>query len=155
MRQILLSAALMIATVSLGFGQAKDKPGGASGNDEQALAQLGRDWVNAYIQKDTAKLGEILADDFTVADLEGKTMTKSEYLNEVKNQNNENRLVSWEFVEGRTHFYAETAVLTGRYTSKFMSAGKSGDDSGRYVVVGVKRQGRWRPVFGQFFPAPQ
>lgn len=130
------------------------KPGGGSGNDEQALAQLGRDWVNAYIQKDTTKLGEILADDFTFLIPDGKTMTKSEYLNEVKSQNNENRLVSWESAESQTHLYGETAVLTGRYTSKFMNAGKGGDESGRFVVVGVKRQGRWRPVFSQFFPAP-
>ncbi len=43
MKQLLLSAVLMIAAVALALGQAKDKPGGRTGTDEQAIAQMGRD----------------------------------------------------------------------------------------------------------------
>ncbi len=155
MKQLLLCAVLMIAAVSLALGQAKGTPGGGMGNDEQAIAQIGREWINAEIQSNAAKIGEILADDFKTIDQEGKTHNKSEYLNQVKQANAENKLTSFETTDAQTFINGDMAVWAGRYTMKFINAGKSGDGSGRYVGVSMKRQGRWRPVFVQLFSAGQ
>src|SRR5438876_12166551 len=62
---------------------AKAKSSGID-NVEQTITQIEKDWVQAGQKKDTAALGQILADDWVGIDYMGKTVTKTQAINDLK-----------------------------------------------------------------------
>lgn len=51
--------------------------------DEQEVETLEQLWINAFVQKDTKALNEILADDFVFTDPNGLLKTKKQWLSEL------------------------------------------------------------------------
>ena len=117
----------------------------ASGEDEQALFQLERDWSEALVKKDTAALDKMLATEFQ-ANYVGLVGNKKQYLAALKNGNSktESAVTS----EMKAVVFGDRAIVHGLSTEKSSMAGK--DTSGQYLWtdVFVKRDGRWQCVTG-------
>lgn len=145
-----LTMALFVTVLCAGtaFGQAKTKAKTAAASDSSAeLKQIENDWVAALKAKDAAKLGDILADDWVSLTWDGRTMTRSEALAQLKAPGTS--LDSVEMGPMNVRFFGSTAVVTGSDTEKSMEKGK--DTSGKYVWtdVFVKQGGKWRAVASQ------
>jgi len=115
----------------------------ASGEDEEALYQLERDWAAANLKKDTDVVEKFLADDF-VSNSNGRTQNKKQLLAEMKN--NAAKIESVENSDMKAMVFGDTAVVHGRYIEKSTTNGKDSSVQGRYTEVYVKRDGRWQCV---------
>jgi len=115
-------------------------PGSA---DEQALLQIERDWMAAWLKQDTAVLDGILADGF-VENYQGKATAKKQYIADMKA--GIYKLESAEVVDMRAVVFGDQAVVNGISVTKGTTRGK--DDSGkrRWTDVYAKQDGRWRAV---------
>ena len=121
-------------------------PGSTStGEDEQALYQLERDWAEASIKKDAATLDRILADEFQ-ANYASLVGNKKQILGVVKSGSakTESAVNS----EMKALVLGDTAIVHGLTTEKSSIAGR--DTSGQYhfTDVFVKRDARWQCVTG-------
>jgi ketosteroid isomerase-like protein len=146
---------LMAVTLMMGLCaggallQAQAKAADAS--DE--IKKIESDWVAAVKAKDTAKLGEILADSWVGLGWDGKITDKATNLAELKAQGNS--LDSFEMGPMRVRLFGNTAIVTGSDTEKSSEAGK--DTSGKYIWtdVFVKQNGKWRAVSSQSTKVPK
>ena len=66
MKRFLAVAVFALAAASLSAGQTGDKKANATASEqskiEQSLMQIEREWIDALLKKDTAKLGQMLGD---------------------------------------------------------------------------------------------
>jgi len=115
----------------------------ASGEDEQALYQLERDWAAANLTKDTGVVEKLLADDF-MSNFNGRTQNKKQLLAEMKN--NPAKIESSANSDMKAMVFGDTAVVHGTYIEKSTTNGKDSSQQGRYTEVYVKRDGRWQCV---------
>jgi uncharacterized protein (TIGR02246 family) len=115
-------------------------PGSA---DEQALLQLERDWMAAWLKQDAGVLDGILADGF-VENYQGKATAKKQYIADMKA--GIYKLESAEVRDMRAVVFGDQAVVNGISITKGTARGK--DDSGkrRWTDVYAKQDGRWRAV---------
>ena len=113
----------------------------------QAVQQLEKDWVAAEQSGDTDKLGQILADDWTAWDPQGKKSTKAEFLSALKA--GKMKVESMQFGAMDVKVLGNVAVVQGSDTEKSTYDGK--DSSGKYVWMDVfaKRDGKWVAVRSQ------
>ena len=115
----------------------------ASGEDEQALFQLERDWAAASLKKETAAVDKFLANEF-VSNFDGRTQNKKQLLAEMKA--NPAKIESAANSEMKAMVFGDTAVVHGLYVEKSTTGGKDTSQQVRYTEVYVKRDGRWQCV---------
>jgi ketosteroid isomerase-like protein len=115
----------------------------ASGEDEQALYQLERDWAAASLTKDTAVVDKFLASEF-IANWDGKIQNKKQVLAEMKAS--PAKIESGANSDMRAMVFGDTAVVQGLYVEKSTTYGKDSSSKHRYTEVYVKRDGRWQCV---------
>jgi ketosteroid isomerase-like protein len=114
---------------------------------EQELLQLEREWIDAAVRRDTAKVGQILADEWEMVIAAGEVWTKETYLMLLKTGTL--ALESGENTAMNVRVYGDTAVVTGRgiYKGKYKGVDFSSDE--RWIDVFVKKNGRWQFVASQ------
>ncbi len=117
----------------------------ASGEDEQALYQLERDWAAAIPKKDTAVVEKFLADEY-VSNSEGRVQNKKQTLAEMKN--NPAKIESTVNSDMKAMVFGDTAVIQGVANEKSTTNGKDTSSQWRYTELYVKRDGRWQCVTG-------
>jgi uncharacterized protein (TIGR02246 family) len=115
----------------------------ASGEDEQALFQLERDWAAAGLKKDTAVVDKFLASEF-VANFDGRTQNKKQLLAEMKA--NPAKIESAVNTDMKATVFGNTAVVHGLYVEKSTTSGKDTSQELRYTEVYVKRDGLWQCI---------
>lgn len=112
---------------------------------EQDVIELSHAWMNAWIEKDEARLNQLLADDFliTSARSAGELANKSDYM--------QNALHGWTantftYERLQVRLYEETAIVHSFARQTATVDGK--DWSGEFLLtdVWVKRDGRWQVV---------
>jgi len=113
----------------------------ATGEDEQALFQLERDWAAASLKKDAAVVEKFLADEFVSND-NGKMMNKKQVLADIKNSAAQKESAANS--DMRVAVFGNTAVVHGLYIEKSTTNGKDTSQQARYTEVYVKRDGRWQ-----------
>jgi len=150
MKRILAVAVLAAAAAALALGQMGENEGKTKGKGkasvEQALMQMERDWTEAQLKKDAARLDKILADDWVGQGPPGIT-TKSQTLADLKS--GDYKLDSITLGDMKVRVFGDTAVVTGSDDEKSSTKGK--DTSGHYTWTDVfaKRRGRWQAVASQ------
>ncbi len=119
----------------------------ASMTTADELRQMERNWTAAMEAADATKLSQILADDWSGLSTDGGTLTKQEFLNELKS--GEMKLQSFDFGPMDVKVIGEVAVVQGSDTEKSMLKGK--DTSGKWVWMDVfeKHNGKWQAVRSQ------
>ena len=117
----------------------------ASGEDEQALLQLERDWSEAFVKKDVATLDRIMANEFQ-ANWPAFVGNKKQYLGLVKGGTA--KAQSSANSEMKAFVLGDMAIVHGLVTEQSSVAGKDTSGQYRYTDVFVKRDGRWQGVTG-------
>ena len=146
MKNLIWTVLLVCACAGLGLGPrrmaAAQNPGVA-----QHLKQLETDWVQAMKDGNTARLNEILADDWVGINDDGSKATKQNYVGDVKS--GKFKIESFEIGPMDVKMLGNVGVVQGSDTDKSSYDGK--DVSGKYVWtdVYVKHGGKWQAVRSQ------
>jgi ketosteroid isomerase-like protein len=110
---------------------------------EKIITNLEKEWMEAWIQKDTAKCNEILSDDFLLSSARGTLINKKEWLAAAGNL-----IVGEEFnwLEIKIRIYGNTAVVNAKTTQKAHVGGE--DWSGMFLItdVWVFQNDKWQVV---------
>jgi len=115
-------------------------PGSA---DEQALLQIERDWMAAWLKQDAAALDAIMADGF-VENYQGQATAKKQFIADMKA--GIYKVESTEVSDMRAVVFGDQAVVNGISMTKSTMRGKDTSGKSRWTDVYEKRDGRWRAV---------
>jgi ketosteroid isomerase-like protein len=146
MKKFAWTILLVCACAGLGLG-----PSRMAAADQSSVAahlkQLEMDWVTAMKDGNTARLNEIIADDWVGINFNGTSGTKQEYVNETKS--GKFKIESFEMGPMDVKVLGNVAVVQGSDTEKSTYDGK--DSSGKYawMDVYVKHGGKWQAVRSQ------
>jgi len=143
MKRILM-AALLVAAISLVFGQPTPASANQKGNDEQAVRQTLNELIAALGNSDTAALDRIYADGYTFVSDNGAMMTKAERIAAFKSGELKYESISYDVASIR--LFGDTAVAVMHIESKFAPGVKF--SGGEFLTTGtfVKIKGRWQLV---------
>ena len=148
-KRILVIALLNLALGSLAFGQTANQNMSKEDRTRNDLMQLERDIGKANIEGDYAFFDRVEAEEFIFTDAGGGLTTKKQDLEGLKQPANPDvKLVAYDVDEMRVMLYDQTAVVTGRVTTKRMVKGAAVTGQSRFTDVFVWRQGRWQIVAG-------
>jgi len=131
---------------------AQSEPGGATaaatpagGETEPArLEALERELVAAIGRKDLATYDRIVADDYAVTDVSGKTITKAGIMASYRDGTRGYRDLTIYDVVARV--YGDTAVVTARTKGFRVEDGRELENRVRYIRVYARRGGTWKAV---------
>jgi ketosteroid isomerase-like protein len=143
MKRLAIAVCVVVLVFTIGIiAQTPGQP--KSGSAEQELIKLEKEWADAYMKRDLAFLDRIEAASVVMTDTEGNVFTKALDLEEVKS--GVYTLKSWVNDEMKVDIYGDTAVVSGRNTSKSIWKGTEFSGSSRFTDTWVKIAGRWQCV---------
>ena len=111
----------------------------------QTLQSMGRAWLNAEQNDDTAAFEKLVADDWIAIDPDGKSQTKAERSAEIK----ASHATSATMGAMKVRLFGDTAVVTGTDDEVSMENGKKSTEHYAWTDVFVKRNGKWLAVASQ------
>ena len=145
-----LISLLTIVLFGVVYGLA-DMQGQKNKRLEQEVIKVEDERFEAFMKGDAAALDRIIDDDFAYTNANGETHTKAELIADVRSGNL--KYTSMNHSDVRVHIYENTAVLTGRSSSTYISGGKVGGGAPRsYMNVYFKKNGQLRLVARQETP---
>ena len=101
------------------------------------------------MDRDAAFFERVEADECVFTDSNGGQTTKREDVDSVKGPRNPDvRLLAYDVDDMRVLLYGDTAVVTGRVTTKQNVRGEERTGLTRFTDVFVRREGRWQLVAG-------
>lgn len=101
----------------------------------------------AITKGDMKAYGRLVGDDYVYTNQDAVVRTKAQMVSAY--DSGSLKYESAKFDEIKVHAYGDTAVVTGRNTTKGKDNGKDFVGQFRYTRVYVKRQGRWQLVATQ------
>lgn len=113
-------------------------------NVEQALRKLVSERDQAIQKADTAAIDRIYADDYIATSATGLVRTKAQVMEDLKSGAIKLESISSDDIEVRVH--GDTAIVTGRMTSKGTDRGREISGQRRFTQVYMKKNGRWQIV---------
>ena len=117
-------------------------PGAAENSAATAdLIKLAADAGHAYAARDLSTLERITADDYVQTDVRGGVLTRSEWLDFVKNRRSE---LTVETDDVRVRYYGDVAVVTGRWTYKLKNNGQTAESNSRWTSVWTRYPNGWK-----------
>jgi len=123
---------------------------------EKQLKELERQWLDAYAKHDAQAIEQIEAEDFTITYPDGKVLTRTDEIENLKKQAGApadgSRAAHTE--DTKVRLYGDVAVLTGRFIVTAGAAATTISES-RYTDVYAKRQGHWQVVASQLTGIPR
>ena len=145
MKRLMLTG-LVLTAAALAVAQYKADTN-VYARDEQELRKVDRQWTEALEKEDAAALEKILADDYTMVDAVGISVSRQETIDQVRSGALKFDMFSASEIKARV--FQGGGVLTGRVTTK--GKYKDEDISGDYRFVDVYefRKGAWKPVYTQ------
>lgn len=108
---------------------------------EHEVLRLAEARASAEGQGDTARLRELLAEDFIGVGPRGFLLTKEQWLARHASGDLKTESLAWDEVRGRV--YGDAAVVIGRETSQGSYQGRETQGQFRTTLVFVRQQGRW------------
>jgi ketosteroid isomerase-like protein len=109
---------------------------------EQEMAQLADTWAMAELQRDTAFLEKILADDFVGVGPLGFLLSRQEWL--ARHQSGDMKYDVHALDEVRVRAYNEAAIVIGRLTQEAAYRGNAMNVQMRTTLVFVRQHGQWQ-----------
>jgi len=138
----LVAAALLVAGSQA--GTRSKRAGKAGGDVREQLKKMEQDRVAAVVKADVATLDRLTDDNYIMTDSRGQVSNKQETLDAIKS--GKIKIQSNEFDDLKVTLYGDTAVVTGKRTSKGSDGGHEITGSTRFTRVLVKRGGQWKSV---------
>jgi ketosteroid isomerase-like protein len=114
----------------------------ANAQTPDQIQALDREWAQACVQADIAKLEQILSDDLTYTHSSGQTQTKAEFIATVRE--GKTRYRSIEFLQSNVRIYGNSAVSNSEVRVNLTVDGKDVSVHPRFLHVWVKENGRWQ-----------
>jgi ketosteroid isomerase-like protein len=122
---------------------AADQTGGVASE----LTQIEHQLVKAWIDGDRKTVDSILASDWSVIDLTGHVLTKTQVLQEIGS--GDRRIESGSVDDLNVRMFGEIAIVTGRSFLSGTYQGKRASVVQRFTDVFARRDGRWQAVASQ------
>jgi ketosteroid isomerase-like protein len=119
----------------------------ANAETPEQIQALDREWAQACVQADIAKLEQILSDDLTYTHSSGQTQTKGEFIATVRE--GKTRYRSIEFQQSSVRIYGNSAVSNNEVRVNLTIDGKDVSVHPRFLHIWVKHNGRWQLVAHQ------
>ncbi len=155
MKRIFIIMMIAIAMSSITLGQATNKKitrsstaNQQSKSVEQELMQMERDWAKATVNRDASALDRIEADDYIFTDADGSLVTKKQDIADITSGNLTAESINVD--EMKVRVFGDTAVVTGRITTKGQYKGKDISGQYRFTDMFLKRNGKWQAVASHF-----
>ena len=114
---------------------------------EQAVLQLEKDWVEALVKADTAKLETLYADTLVYTHSSGSVDDKAKYIANMKVGTT--KYVSIDREDIKANVYGNSAVVTCKATIKLKTNGEDRTIIARMIHVYAKVKNRWQMVAHQ------
>jgi ketosteroid isomerase-like protein len=112
------------------------------GDEEQArILDLENAWSRSVQTKDTAGLNMLLAPELVYVGIEGKLMTKAEYLASVQSQAEHPAHVVSESM--KVHIFGAAAIVDGVYRENGVKKGKPYALRARFIDMWIRRRDTW------------
>jgi ketosteroid isomerase-like protein len=134
MRALLLAALLVCAGTSASYAQ-QDSDSDA----ESKIVAMEHVWAQAYIGKDPKALARILDDAFICVASDGRQLTKTQLMADVKTSTAQQILTESMVV----HLHGDTAIVSGTFRTKGMEHGKQFARRERFVDTWLYKNGQW------------
>lgn len=116
------------------------------------VAELLRDieerLATAWVEGDRLFIEQILADDWSVTDLTGRVLTKSEVLEEAFGSK-DRKIVSMQIDDISVRSFGDWAIVTGRTLAAGEYQGEVAEVTLRFTDVFANRNGNWQAVVSQ------
>ena len=151
MKKIVATALFAFVTVGLLFAHTRKAPS-ANPSIADTIKQVEQDWANASVAVDTAKIGQILGDDWRAVGYAGEVDSKESALSRV--QARKFKLESYEMGPMDVKVLGNIAVVQGSGTATSHSEGKETVDKAAWMDVLEKRGGKWVVVRSQSTKLP-
>ncbi len=119
-------------------------PDESRAHQQQAVRKTHDAWFAALLAEDCAALGQLLAEDVTLAFPGGDLMPRSDFLSYLGS--GELCYDTAEHGDVLVRIYGETSVVTGRSDLAFRFRGQSGLERLRYTAVYARTNTCWRLV---------
>ncbi len=119
----------------------------ANAGTPEHIQALDREWAQACVHTDVAKLEQVLSDDLTYTHASGETQTKAEFIATVRE--GKIRYRSIEFQHSSVRIYGNTAVSTSEVRVNLTVEGREVTLHPRFLHVWVKQNERWQLVAHQ------
>lgn len=110
------------------------------------VAQLNRQWMEAYVRRDVPFLERYLSEDYVSTFPDGRVLDKKGEIEALKSGSV--AITEMRPREMRVRMYGEVAVITGRSTIKASVAGQEASGEYRFTDVWTRR-GTWQAVASQ------
>lgn len=114
----------------------------ANAETPEQIQALDREWAQACVQVDLAKLEQILSDDLTYTHSSGQTQTKAEFIATVREGKTGYRSI--EFQHSNVRLYGDSAVSNSEVRVNLTVDGKDVSVHPRFLHVWVKQNGHWQ-----------
>jgi hypothetical protein len=111
---------------------------------EKEVVALEHAWAKAYVDRDTATLDRLEAEEWVCTTADGEVFTKAEDIADVKSAAYQATVFKMEDVKAR--IYGNMAVATARQTEVATYKGADASKVLRCTDVWVRRDGRWQCV---------
>lgn len=151
MKPTFVFAVLGLAMLSLAAPQSFAQEASPDSGTEQEVLQAIEKYRSALLQRDTAALEQIWADDYTFVNGVGDTLSKAQRLENIKS-----RATSLDSItqanDTKVRTYRDTAVVTSRVTIKGQYSGKEASGDYRSMLVWLKTPGGWQLLANQLTP---
>jgi hypothetical protein len=138
-RVIVLLLALVCVSPLQGWSQDPDA------HATSRIIALEHAWSQAAESKDLRSLDVLLDDSFAYVDLQGRVMTKTQVMADVKASAVQQFVTS----EMTAHLYGTTTIVTGTFRMKGIEKGKPFLLQGRFTDTWIYRDGNWVCVASQ------
>lgn len=139
------SVALMLVLAATTVASTQQRQ---SAGDEQRLTQIERDWAQAMVKGDVGFMERTAHPDYTFVSPDGRLVTRSEDLADLKSGAFKAESASVHDVKVRI-YGGDTAVVTGRNVLKGTYKGQDISGEYRFTDTFLKDQGEWRCVATQ------
>ena len=139
MKNLLLTLVLVVIVAS---GLAIDAS--AQSNGAVLIERADRDRTQAMIKADLNMIDKTTADTYLFTDPTGRVTAKKELMDGFRNGSI--RILSQDISDVKVQMYGDTAVETGKLTSKATRDGRDTSGTFRFTRVWVKRNGTWQSV---------
>jgi peptidylprolyl isomerase len=160
MKQILVVVLLAMALSTTALAQRKttgakpNRPISTSSNSVQdQLKKLEEEWATAFIKRDAAALGRILADDYYIIDPNGSASDKAQTIQGITS--GEFAFESIKYDNLKVRVYGAFAIVTGGEVVKMRSGGQTSTEAFRFTDVFALRRGRWQAISSQLTPSSE
>lgn len=145
---LLILAALVTLVIGLSLPHLRGTRT-ASGNDEQQLQQLLRQWDEAYARRDAEALAPLLAPEFVFTSSNGQLITRPMYLSATLKSPDIAVETPINSEDVKIRINGDIAVVTSMAAQRGQRFDRDPKVRFRYTDVWVKRNGRWQALASQ------